>query len=186
MIQITDSFLPENAFLDLQDYCRENKFEIVSLGEKPFSVLQTPKYLYEFLQIPDHVLVLTFIRSANADFDNELRIHADNIINGHKTVGASVLYINDRSEVSENGTAFWLHEKHGQSLPADVSNEEFDRLLKEDANDESKWTKTDYVSAFPNRQLLYPSQYFHSKYPAKIEKGERMVLVCFYTAKDKY
>lgn len=81
---VTDNFLPGAAFEDLQHYCIDNDFEIVKLGEKEFSVLPTPRYLLEFFQIPDHELVLTFIRSAHADFDTDYRIHADNIIEGKK------------------------------------------------------------------------------------------------------
>jgi len=182
-ILIRDNYLPEAAFVDLQEYCNELTFQIVNIGGKEFSTLFTPKYLYEFLQIDDHELILTFIRSAHKDFDTDLRIHADNIINGRKPSLAAVLYVNNPEDVSSNGTAFWTHHKYGKSLESNVSNEEFDRLLIEDANDESKWTKTDYVSNVPNRLLVYPSNYFHSKYPAKIENGVRKVLVCFYCKK---
>jgi len=181
---VTDNFLPQQAFKDLQQHCRVNNFEIVKLGEKEFSVLETPNPLLEFFKIPGHQLVLTFIRSAKNDFDTDLRIHADNIINGHKTALASVLYINEKGEVPPNGTMFWIHKTHGDQLDKSVSNEEFDRLITEDSNDLSKWEESDIIYAKPNRQLLYNSNYFHSKWPAKIEKGERKVLVCFYSKID--
>lgn len=177
MIQVQDSFLPTDIFKSLQDHCQA-EFETVTLGEKQFLVLPTPEYIYPYLNIDGHELVLTFIRQAHSEFDTDMRIHADNIINGHKTSLASVLYVND--EISDNGTAFWKHSTHGYSLADDVTNEEFDRLLKEDANDVSKWTQTDYISARPNRILVYGSQQFHSKWPAKIENGKRIVLVTFY------
>lgn len=180
---VTDNFLPEAAFIDLQEYCLEGEFKIVKAGDKEFSVMPTPKYLLEFLQIPGHELVLTFIRSARIDFDNDSRIHADNIIEGKKTALASVLYINPEGTVSKNGTAFWRHHEHGYELPADVSNEEFDRLLTEDSNDLSKWEQLDTIYARPNRQLVYNSNYFHSKYPKVITEGTRIILVCFYAKK---
>lgn len=181
---ITDNFLPPKAFQDLQQYCNSNDFQIVTLGEKQFSVLETPNALLEFFKIPNHNLILTFIRSAKNDFDTDLRIHADNIINGHKTALASVLYINDENEVSKNGTTFWKHHIHGHELQKEVSTEEFDRLITQDSNDPSKWEQTDIVFARPNRQLLYNSNSFHSKWPAKIDKGKRKVLVCFYSKKE--
>lgn len=189
MIIVKDNFLPEQAFLDLKMYCEMNQFKIVQAGEKEFSVLDTPRELLEFFRLDGYELVLTFIRSADKDFDTDYRIHADNIINGRKTELASVLYINDSNtdeeEVSENGTAFYTHNKYGRWLPEDVTDEEFDRLIKEDSNDLSKWKMTDKISAFPNRSLLYSSNYFHAKYPNKIERGTRKVLVCFYAKKEK-
>lgn len=183
-MKVTDQFLPEAAFEDLQNYCYEEDFQIVKHGDKEFSVLPTPKYLHEFLQIPGHELILTFIRSARVDFDTDARIHADNIIEGKKTALASVLYINPEGTVSKNGTAFWKHHKHGYELPQDVSNEEFDRLITEDSNDLSKWEQLDIIYARPNRHLLYNSNHFHSKYPSQIEEGTRIVLVCFYSKKQ--
>jgi hypothetical protein len=135
----------------------------------------------EYLQIPNYELHLTFIRSANKDFDNDLRIHADNIIEGKKTALASVLYISTGAETSANGTAFWKHHKHGLKLPEDVTNEEFDRLLTEDSNDLKKWDLVNIAWAVPNRRVLYDSNLFHSKWPAEISVGTRIVLVCFYT-----
>jgi hypothetical protein len=182
---VTNNFLPPQAFKDLQDYCSQNNFEIVEVGNKKFSVLETPRPLLDFFKIEGYELILTFIRSAKKDFDTDLRIHADNIINGHKTALASVLYINNEDEVSTNGTVFWKHHQHGHELEANTSEIEFNRLLTEDANDYSKWEQRDLFYALPNRRLLYNSNSFHSKWPAKIEKGERKVLVCFYAEKTK-
>jgi len=182
---VTDNFLSKAHFSLLQQYCRVNEFEIVTLGEKQFLVLETPPYLIPLFQIEGYELICTFIRSAKNDFDTDQRIHADNIINGHKTALASVLYLNEKDEVSKNGTMFWIHETHGDQLDKSVSNEEFDRLITQDSNDLSKWEASDIVHAKPNRRLLYNSNSFHSKWPAKIEKGERKVLVCFYAEKTK-
>lgn len=182
---VTNNFLPIQAFKDLQFYCDNNDFQTVKAGDKEFSVLQTPQSLIEFFKIPGHELVLTFIRSARINFDTELRIHADNIINGHKTVLASVLYINEEEEVSTNGTVFWKHHTHGYELESTVSEKEFNRLITEDSNDYEKWEQKDMVYARPNRQLLYNSNQFHSKWPPVINKGERKVLVCFYANKNK-
>lgn len=185
-MNVTDNFLPQAAFTDLQNYCSDQQFEIKEMGDKKFSVLPTPRYILEFLQIPGYEMVLTFVRSANKDFDNEMRIHADNIIAGRKTSIASVLYINREDTVSKNGTSFWKHHKYGYALPEDVSNDEFDRLITEDSNDLSKWEQQDIIYSRPNRLLIYNSNSFHSKYPNQINEGTRMVLVCFYAKKEKY
>jgi hypothetical protein len=180
-MDIKEQFLPEEVFQKLRTYCKENEFKIHKRGEKEFRVLPTPDFLLEYLQIPDHELHLTFIRSANKDFDIDMRIHADNIIEGKKTALASVLYISTPAETSANGTAFWKHNIHGTKLPIDVTNEEFDRLIIEDSNDLDKWLLEDIVWAEPNRQVVYDSNSFHSKWPNKIDVGTRIVLVCFYT-----
>ena len=180
MINVTDNFLPQEVFNRLQQYCSENEFQIVDAGEKQFSVLSVPEDLSWFFKFDGLDTVFSFIRNAYNGFDEDLRIHADNIIQGHKTNYAGVLYINNPEGVTENGTAFYEHKEYGYKLPVDCTDEQFDKLIVEDANDESKWKKLDYVSSRPNRFLMYDSNYFHSKIPSKIEEGERIVLVCFY------
>lgn len=179
-MKIIDNFLPENSFKQLQNYCNENDFKIVDAGGKLFSILETPVEMFGFLHEENHDLVLTFIREAYDGFDNTPRIHADNIIAGRKTALAKVLYINNPNSASENGTAFWKHHQYGVELPEDVTNEEFDRLLLEDSNNLELWKQTDFVEAKPNRLLTYNSNQFHSKWPANIAQGRRVVLVAFY------
>jgi len=179
MITIHDNFLGQHAFDWLQEYCKQD-FNIVTVGDKQFSVLETPKEVIASLQIPNHEIILSFIRNAYCDFDTDWRIHADNIIQGEKSKLASVLYINKPRGVTENGTAFWEHKTCGLSLPSNISNEDFDRLLLEDSDDLSKWKQKDFIANVPNRFLTYDSNYFHSKFPNKIENGTRIVLVTFY------
>ncbi len=182
MIFVQDNYLPTEVFKQLQDYCLNNKFEIVKVGEKEFSVLEPPKDILNYFQAEGYELIFSFIRSAHKDFDTDYRIHADNIIQGRKTKMASVLYINN-DDVSPNGTAFYKHHKHGLMLPESCTEEEFDRLLEEDTNDLSKWEEMGYIRAVPNRLLMYDANYFHAKHPNKIEKGIRVVLVLFYAEK---
>lgn len=180
MIKVQDNYLPDPLFQKLQDYCYQNDFERVQAGEKEFEILKVPPEILPYLEIEGYEINLSFIRRAHKDFDTDWRIHADNIINGKKTLLASVLYINKAEGVSENGTAMWIHEKYGTHLPDAASNEEFDRLLLEDSNDLSKWKKREYIKNEPNRLLTYSATIFHSKYPHIIELGERIVLVAFY------
>lgn len=184
MIQAINNFLPKEVFERLQAYSEQREFEIIKLGEKQFSIIPTPEEILKHLELPEQELFLTFLRSAKHDFDTDLRIHADNIIEGSKTTYASVLYVNKSEGVSKNGTCFYKHEKHGLELPQGISNEEFDRLITEDSNDVSKWERTDTVTAEPNKIVLYNSNLFHSKWPKRIQKGTRVVLVNFYRKKE--
>lgn len=179
MIFIQDDYFEDETFKAIQEYAK-SEFRIVKAGDKEFSVLDTPEQLIPLLQMDGYKLILTFIRSAHKDFDTDLRIHADNIINGEKAEMASMFYISG-DEVSTNGTAFYTHNHYGRKLPADISNDEFDRLILEDSNDSKQWRKQDIVIGVPNRRLLYDANYFHSKFPQVIKKGVRKVLVCFYS-----
>lgn len=180
MIHIENNFLPQELFEELQDYCLNTNFERVQSGEKEFDFLKVPDNILPYLKEDKHELIVTFIRRALPDFDTDLRVHADNIIQGEKTALAKVLFINPKGNASENGTAFWEHITHGLELPKDVTNEEFDRLITEDSNDWKKWNIRQVFHSEPNKLLTYSSNLFHSKYPAKITHGERIVLVAFY------
>jgi len=178
MIYVIDNFFTPENFKFLQEYCKQD-FTIQDVGGKSFSTLPTPQEILPLLSIDGHKLILSFIRSAYKGFDTDARIHSDGIIMGEKTVLATVIYLNDPKGVTPNGTAFFRHSKYGLSLP-DVTNEEFDRLITEDSNDESKWEQTDFISAVPNRLLAYSANYFHAKYPKEITEGIRKVLVAFF------
>lgn len=183
MILIKHNFLPDPIFSELQKYCGEEEFLIVSVGGKEFSTLPVPETILPYIQVQDFELTLTFVRSAYQGFDFDLRVHADSTINGKPTNLALVLYINNPEGVTKNGTAFWDHEIYGNKLPK-VSDAEFDRLLTEEANDLMKWNKTDFVTSQPNKALFYDASLFHSKWPKEIKKGVRKVLVAFYTKKQ--
>ena len=174
------NFLPEEIFKDLQHYCRKTEFRIQQAGEKQFSVLDVPEHIYPFLELHGHEIIFAFIRNAYKTFDNKERIHCDGIIMGKQTSKAAVLYINNRSGVTRNGTKFYAHKVHGNFFPEDGMEEEFNRLLQEDADDKKKWNETHYVKSKPNRLLRYNSMFFHGKHPAKIKDGTRIVLVVFY------
>ena len=184
MIVTKNNFLPKQTFASLQNYCKVNEFSIFSIEKKLFSILETPGDIFPFLEKEGYELTLSFIRDAYNGFDTDLNIHADNIVNGRKTDLAAVLYINDTDGVTPNGTRFYEHETHGVELLEDVSNDEFNRLLLEDANDESKWTAVEEVLAYPNRAVFYGSNLFHSKFPKEITEGRRIALVAFYSKKN--
>ena len=180
---VIENALPNEVFLNLQEYCKTNKFQIVDTENKSFLVLPTPIEVLKYLQQQDNDIIFSFIRKAHNDFDYENRIHADGMINGQNTSLASVLYVDVEGEITPSGTAFWKHHKHGVKFKK-FNEKEFNRLLNEDAEDLSKWTKTDFIEAKNNNLLVYDANLFHSKFPNKIEQGERIVLVTFY--KKKY
>lgn len=180
MHEIIDNFLPENTFNRLQYYCESNKFDIITAGDKQFSVIDIPENIYPYLEIEGYKRVFSFIRSAYNGFDEEARIHADNIIMGERVSLASVLYINSPEGVTENGTSFFKHHLHGKELSECISEEEYNRMILEDSNNLDKWVQTDCIESKPNRLLKYNSQFFHSKSPDRIEKGVRIVLASFY------
>lgn len=182
MIQVFNDFFGEEMFIALQKYCNESNFQIKEVGDKKFSILQTPDQVVPLIELSGYKIILTFIRNAYKGFDDDLRIHADNIINGSKADLACVIYLNDPEGVTKNGTAFYDHSNYGSKLPLGTSNEEFDRIIKEDSNDASIWNENARIYSKPNRIVVYDANYFHSKFPKEILEGERQVLVCFYSA----
>ena len=159
MIFIKYDYLPKNVFTDLQNYCLESQFEIKKVGNKHYSVLETPKEILPYLQADGHKVILSFIRSAYKGFDDIMRIHADGIINNQKTDLASVLYIN-KNTITENGTKFYKHHKYGLKLPSDISNIEYDRLILEDSNDMSKWSEVDKIMIIEKGRLTNSGNHF--------------------------
>ena len=183
MTEVKDGFLPNEIFQELQDYCNKEQFQIVQAGDKAFSVLEVPENVKPFLEIEGHEMILAFIRSAWNEFDTTWRRHADNIIMGKRVDLASVLYINNIDDCEEHGTAFYTHIKYGKSLPKNISSKEYDRMILEEAEDDSKCKISTIVQGKPNRLLVYNAQNFHGKFPNKIEKGIRKVCVVFYVKK---
>lgn len=183
MIIVQDNAIRGTDFYLLQKMCMQTEFKEVMAGDKSFLCIPTPETIKNQLFIEGHRIVLSFIRKAHHTFDTEPRIHADGIIMNERIELASVLYINQEEGVTANGTAFWEHYKYGHEVPADISDEEFDKILIEDANQYDNYTMTDKIIARPNRLLVYKAQKFHSKWPFKISKGERIVCVTFYAKK---
>ena len=81
-------------------------------------------------------------------------------------------------KIELHGTAFWEHENYGHTY-IKSSSDEFNRILKEDSNDKTKWKLSSVIGYKDNRLLSYPCEYFHSKYPNEY-KNQRIVIVMFY------
>jgi len=182
MIYIKDNFLTIDLYKELVNHC-ENFTEYKTPG-KSFWVKELPQ------AFKDHVVnelesiegkkiksILSFAREAKKNQDDDWRIHNDAIIDGQQPDRAIVLYVKS-NEQSLNGTAFWEHVDYGYAYD-NSSQEEFNRMLLEDADDKSKWKLNSVIGYKSNRLLSYPCEYFHSKYPNEFE-DQRIVVVMFY------
>ena len=182
MIYIKDNFLTIDLYEELVKHC-ESFTEYETPG-KSFWVKELPQ------AFKDHIVnelegiegkkiksILSFAREAKKNQDDDWRIHNDAIIDGQQPDRAIVLYVKANEHIL-NGTAFWEHIDYGHAY--DNSNQkEFNRMLLEDADDESKWKLNSVIGYKSNRLLSYPCEYFHSKYPNKF-KDQRIVVVMFY------
>ena len=183
MIYFIDNFLDKKLLdfitTDLVD------FKEIDTGDKSFWIKETPEpflqYVIkklEFIEQRTIKSIISFFREAKKGQDNDWRIHNDSIINDQKPERAIVLYLSSNNDNKLNGTAFWEHKTYGDTYK-ESNTEEFNRMLKEDANDIDKWKLKSIVGHKKNRLLSYPSNYFHSKYPNEFIKS-RVVFVMFY------
>jgi hypothetical protein len=187
MINIKDNFLDDDTYEVVCHMLANNKFREVEVGDKKFWVQYSdPDFdnlILRKLSAIDGVpreSLLAFFRVATEEFDTDWRIHADSKVGDIRPERALVLYISESSMEGLHGTAFWKHKKLGYEMPHYTSKEESDRMLIEEANDLSNWELHSVVGYRPNRAVMYPSNYFHSKYPNLGWKEGRMVYVMFY------
>lgn len=187
MINIVDNFLESNVYDSVYDSLKNNYFQEVEVGDKKFWVQYSNenfnKYVVEKLSAIDGVqreCLLGFFRVATEEVDTDWRIHADSKVGDIDPERALVLYISPSTKEGLHGTAFWKHKEVGYEMPLDVSSKEADRFLLEEANNIDNWELHSVVGYRPNRALMYPPNYFHSKYPNVGWKEGRMVYVMFY------
>ena len=183
MIYVKDDFLDINVINILNK--DKNVFQEVKTPGKSFWVkMPSDKFMElvceEICKIENVKIkpILGFFREAKEGQDNDWRIHNDSIIEGQQPDRACVLYISEEQEDGLNGTAFWEHWNHGEKFE-NVSIEEQNRLLKEDANSPEKWRLKSVIGHKKNRLISYPCDYFHSKYPNEFIDS-RKVFVMFY------
>jgi hypothetical protein len=186
MIYIKDDFLPQEL-LDRIDEDKSNYEEVVTPGKSFWVKRPSSDFItlvcghISEIERAGIIPVLGFFREAKEGQDNDWRIHNDSIIEGQQPDRACVLYISEEQEDGLNGTAFWEHWKHGEKFE-NVSIEEQNRLLKEDANSPEKWRLKSVIGHKKNRLISYPCNYFHSKYPNEFIDS-RKVFVMFYKIK---
>jgi hypothetical protein len=187
MINVVDDFLEENIYESVYQHLSDNEFVKVEVGDKPFWVQYTNEefdnLILDKLSKIDGVkreCLLGFFRVATEELDTDWRIHADSKVGDIRPERALVLYISPSTKEGLHGTAFWKHKEMGYKMPEDTSDEEANRFLLEEANNLDNWELHSVVGYRPNRAVMYPSVYFHSKYPNTGWKEGRMVYVMFY------
>jgi len=183
MIYIIDDFLSKKTF-EIVKNNKEN-FKKVDFPDKSFWIKEpSPEFIAHFedrlgaIEGNEVMNIIAFFREAKEGQDNEWRIHNDTIIEQQQPDRALVFCIKSPDD-ELNGTALWEHKKYGETFTESDNIEEFNRLLKEDANDKDKWNLKSIIGFKPNRLISYPCEYFHSKYPNEF-KGSRVVFVMFY------
>ena len=187
MIYIIDDFLSKGLLDDLNYKLVD--FKDIIVGNKIFYTIppETSFVKYMALRLTEYEdadveNVLAFFRQSTDKLDTDWRIHSDSKIEGQQPDRALVLYLSNDYQKGLHGTAFWKHQEYGDKLP-EVSNKEFDKLLNEDSNDESKWDLQTVIGYKKNRLISYPCSYFHSKYPNQSWKEGRNIFVMFYKTK---
>tara|TARA_R110000737_G_scaffold59300_1_gene85875 strand:+ start:73 stop:654 length:582 start_codon:yes stop_codon:yes gene_type:complete len=191
MIYIIDDFVQKNIFEIANKHLDENEFKKIKAGDKDFHIQQSnkefDKYIIQKLSIiegKEIKNILSFFRIATDKLDISWRIHSDLNINGEKPDRALVLYLSPREKEDLHGTALWEHDIYGREIPEDITNEEYDKMIKVDANTLEKWRLSTVVGYEQNRLVSYPSSYFHSKYPNVSWKEGRKAYVMFYKVFD--
>ena len=188
MIYFVDDFLDKESYDLISKQVEDSEFEEVVVGDKSFWIVPSNGMMdiavasrLEAIEGRPIRNILSFFRMSSETCDTDWRIHSDQKINGEQPDRAVVLFVSENhSDIELTGTAFWEHEEYGHVMPR-VSNEEFDRMLKEEANDTCRWKLNTVIGHRENRLISYPSSYFHSKYPNKSWKERRMIFVMFYS-----
>ena len=187
MINIVDNFLNEDLYKETYDKLMDNEFVEIKAGDKSFWVQESnPEFdniiinSISVIENRDRQNIFSFFRVATDKVDTDWRIHSDAIINGVRPDRALVLYLSPSNMTGLHGTAFWKHKELGDYLPEDVSFEDFDNVLLNDSNIIEKWDLQSVIGYKINRAVMYPCNYFHSKYPNKGWADGRIVYVMFY------
>lgn len=173
--QTTKNFLNKKDFKKLVNYCNDGILTNITNNKESINVLQTPSWLINSLQIPGKELILTFIKEESRANVSNHSINADNVVNGKKATLTTELLISTECESAENTNVFYNHKLYGNSLPAEVSNED---LKDAKINKEQFKNISHIVENKPNSLLSYQSNAFRSNYT----RDKRKVLVCIYAA----
>lgn len=189
MIIVIDDFLDPYLLKGLQ--ADTDPFNKVDVHDATFWVKRPSPQFMDYVcssicRAENRVIspILGFFREAKKEQDNTWRIHNDAIVEGKTPERAAVLYISEEIEgMGLNGTAFWEHKERGDSFDGGMDSEDYNNVLAE-CDDKSKWTLKSVIGHKANRLLLYPANYFHSKYPNEFEES-RVVFALFYSYADQ-
>lgn len=191
MIHIIDDFVEKDLFKIANNYLNQGKFQKHVVGEKNFYIQNSNEafdgyVLNKLGSIEGRPLenILSFFRVSTDELDTSWRIHSDLNIKGQRPDRAAVLYMSPRTQEELHGTAFWEHEIYGKDLPPHITNEQYDEMIRVDAEELNMWRLVSVAGYEQNRLISYPANYFHSKYPNKSWKEGREVYVIFYKFKN--
>jgi hypothetical protein len=191
MIYILDDFVEKNLFKIANDHLDKNTFNKIKAGDKDFHIQPSNKEFDRYVTSRLSMMegkeiknILSFFRVSTDTLDVSWRIHSDLNINGEKPDRALVLYLSPREKEDLHGTALWEHDIYGREIPKEITDEDYDKMIKLDANNLDRWRLSTVVGYEENRLVSYPSSYFHSKYPNISWKEGRKVFVMFYKVFD--
>lgn len=97
------------------------------------------------------------------DYDGELpnsAVHYDADVSSW----AAVYYLNAPAQC-RGGTAFWRHRETGHNAVPVNSSTEIQHAYRLDGNHATHWIMESVIGMRWNRCLIYPTSYFHSRYP---------------------
>lgn len=130
---------------------------------------------------------LSFFKLAGDNDPSPTFIHAD-VSTDAKF--AAILYLSDPTGPMQ-GTAFWRHKEFAADriprLPEAIRAEWLQKngaQLNTEAGDETKWTQTGLLGQRFNRFAIYPTDYFHSRWPRETtgstKAASRLTWVAFF------
>ena len=187
MIYFIDNFLPDYIFKEAKDQLDSRNYWELTTPGKSFYVQEASDTFIKHVcgslsTIEDNIVepILSFFRVSNDVLDTNWRIHSDLKIEGQQPDRALVLYISPRKINELHGTALWRHKTYGKSLPDNITDKEFDRMILKESENLDMWTLDSVIGYNQNRAISYPANYFHSKYPNKSWEQGREVFVMFY------
>jgi len=155
----------DNVLDDPSDYAAETRQQtfrdvrtspdVLFHGIAPPVDDRLPRWLAE--QYPELTPTLTFVRQSPEHQDEPNYIHTDRDM-GEWTV---IYYLTDQPP-DEDGTTFWRNKRTGAIQSTAQSEQEFiDEWMA--WRDLSQWEPWHTVAAKPNRAVLFPAPYFHSR-----------------------
>jgi hypothetical protein len=179
---------------DVKEWIQRNaKFNKFALDKKDFYINDLPlRYVDKITEVISQLkggkvqYKKQFLRLSTVNQDNDVRIHSD------YTWGckyAAVLYFSTSPKwhIAE-GTAFFKHKIYGHELTYEYS-DIADEILSDENSIKTHWILDSIIGAKENRLLIYPTSYFHSRYPfkswGKDKTDGRIIWVGFFDIKKE-
>lgn len=163
---VIDNALPEHEFIRAAEYSKSADYQdheyqgIKYSGLAPADPVDLRPLLENFFKMKVRIQ-LQYFRLGLAVESAPSRIHADTAV---PAAWATVLYLNAPQECY-GGTAFWKHKWLGlDRLPRETDQDVVD-VVNGDGDKLEKWEMGTVVAMRTNRLIIYPTEYFHSRFP---------------------